>query len=208
MPCAPLKPSRVHGSVAQAVEELNVTAGAVSRMVKCLEEDLGIRLLEREGRGITLTDTAESLATRLQVGFQELKDAVSGLRGAGLERALSVGMEPVFASGCWSPVWTSSAGSHPRSTPRGRGPTSPSIKALPTADGPDQIKLIEERIFAVYSPQALSRHTLLHYEDAPASWQWPSRQEWFQTLGVNGINASRGLRMVADQAIMDAARSG
>ena len=49
------------GSVSEAARELHVTHGAVSRQVKQLEEQLGIGLFIKEGRGVKLTDAGVRL---------------------------------------------------------------------------------------------------------------------------------------------------
>ncbi len=220
-----------HGSIARAADALNVTAGAVSRMIKTLEDDLGVRLLEREGRGIALTPAAQAMVPRLQAGFDEMRGAIASLRKSSGERPLSVAVEPVFASG-----WLVSRLDSFRQVAPSIDVRIDATRAEPSlsdrtiditidygfADNleTDQVKLIDEEIFAVCSPETLDRHgpirslddlanhTLLHYEDAPQSWIWPSWQDWLEELGVTGLNASRGLRMVAGQAIMEAARSG
>jgi LysR family glycine cleavage system transcriptional activator len=43
-------------SLTRAAGELNLTHGAISHQIKALEQDLGVRLVERAGRGIRLTD--------------------------------------------------------------------------------------------------------------------------------------------------------
>jgi LysR family glycine cleavage system transcriptional activator len=220
-----------HGSIAQAADELNVTAGAVSRMVKSLEVDLGVRLLDRDGRGIALTQAAQAMAPKLQASFDQMRGAVAGLRRTSGERALSVAVEPVFASGWLVSRLDSFRQIAPsidiridatRSEPDlSDGAIDVALEYGFSDDGDrDQVKLIDEQIFAVCSPEALNRHgqikslddlanhTLLHYEDAPQGWSWPSWQGWLEELGVTGFDASRGLRMVAGQAIMEAARSG
>jgi LysR family transcriptional regulator, glycine cleavage system transcriptional activator len=220
-----------HGSIAHAAEELNVTAGAVSRMVKGLEDDLAIRLLDRDGRGIVLTQAAQDMAPQLQASFEQMRAAVSSLRRTSGERALSVAVEPVFAS-----AWLVSRLDRFRQiapsidiridATHSEPDLSDSAIDIALGYGPaddsdrDQVKLIDEQIFAVCSPEALNRHgqiksledfanhTLLHYEDSPESWLWPSWQRWLEELGVTDVDASRGLHMVAGQAIMEAARSG
>ena len=42
-------------SMSQAADELHVTHGAVSRQIRQLEEELGVALFDKVGRGIQLT---------------------------------------------------------------------------------------------------------------------------------------------------------
>lgn len=65
------------GSFTSAAKRLHVSQSAVSRQVKLLEEEIGVRLLHRGARGVTLTSSGDlmlSLAHRLQ---REVKDVVA-----------------------------------------------------------------------------------------------------------------------------------
>ena len=53
-------------SLTRAAESLHLTHGAISHQIKSLEADLGVRLVERAGRGIRLTDEGERFATRVR----------------------------------------------------------------------------------------------------------------------------------------------
>lgn len=46
--------ARLRG-VSAAADELSVTHGAISRQVRLLEEELGVALFVKEGRGVKLT---------------------------------------------------------------------------------------------------------------------------------------------------------
>jgi DNA-binding transcriptional LysR family regulator len=52
-----------HEHVSRAAADLNLTQGAVTQQVRNFERTLGIRLLERAGRGVRLTDAGRSLAS-------------------------------------------------------------------------------------------------------------------------------------------------
>src|SRR5688500_17621694 len=62
-------------SLAGAARELDVTPSAVTQRLQELERRVGVRLVERSGRRITLTDEGELLATR----GQAIADDLSGL---------------------------------------------------------------------------------------------------------------------------------
>ncbi|HET9470251.1 MAG TPA: LysR family transcriptional regulator, partial [Usitatibacter sp.] len=64
------------GSLTRAAELLHLTHGAISHQVKALEEEFGVRLLERAGRGIRLTDEGERFAARVRGALDELSAAV------------------------------------------------------------------------------------------------------------------------------------
>ena len=73
-------------SIAQASLRLNVAGPAISRAIKALEDEFGVRLFDRDGRGMRLTETGRVLldrATRL------LRDAELARRAV-----LATGSEP------------------------------------------------------------------------------------------------------------------
>jgi molybdate transport repressor ModE-like protein len=55
-----------YGSVNAAASALHVTNSAVSQQIAKLESELGQPLLERNGRGVRLTDAAAVLASNAQ----------------------------------------------------------------------------------------------------------------------------------------------
>jgi DNA-binding transcriptional LysR family regulator len=67
-------------SVSQAAAELNVTHGAVSRQIRLLEDDLGLALFVKEGRGVKLTDTGLRLRDATGEAFERLRNACAELR--------------------------------------------------------------------------------------------------------------------------------
>jgi len=76
------------GSVKKAARELAVTPAAVSQHVKGLEQNLGVTLLVRHPRGVSLTSEGERLLEPLARGFDQLEDAIIPLVHPG--RAVSV----------------------------------------------------------------------------------------------------------------------
>ncbi len=64
------------GSYSRAGTALNVSHAAVSQQVKALEARLGVALVVREGRGITLTAEGAALARDLATGFAAIHRGV------------------------------------------------------------------------------------------------------------------------------------
>jgi LysR family glycine cleavage system transcriptional activator len=71
-----------HQSFLKAADELAVTPGAVSRQIKALEVELGVRLFERFNRAVRLTPSGEQLAEGVSQGLATLQAAVAEARGA------------------------------------------------------------------------------------------------------------------------------
>lgn len=76
-------------SITQAAGDLAIAQPAVSHQVKALERDLGVRLLERHGRGIELTEagvalleTADDVLGRLDDARRSLAELEGGGRGS------------------------------------------------------------------------------------------------------------------------------
>lgn len=64
--------SGVHSSFSKAGNALNIGQSAVSHQVKGLEEELGVKLYERERRGITLTPAGKILMAYVDIILQTL----------------------------------------------------------------------------------------------------------------------------------------
>ena len=71
-----------HLSFLKAADELAVTPGAVSRQIKALETELGLRLFERFNRAVRLTPAGERLAEGVRQGLAALQSAVAEAQGA------------------------------------------------------------------------------------------------------------------------------
>lgn len=63
-------------SFTQAAVELGITTSALSHAVRNLETRLGVRLLNRTSRTVAPTDAGAALALRLNVGFNEISEAL------------------------------------------------------------------------------------------------------------------------------------
>jgi LysR family glycine cleavage system transcriptional activator len=81
-----------------AAAELHVTPTAVSHQIQQMEDLLGVKLFERTGRGLILTDAATSCLPLLQQGFDALKLGVDKLRTHRGPDIITVNTSPSFAS--------------------------------------------------------------------------------------------------------------
>jgi len=90
-------------SFTRAAASLNVTHAAVSQQVKALEDRIGLTLVERKGKAITLSKEGKSLAHDLTKGFITIHDGVRALKHATTWSSVQVTMPPAFALGYLMP---------------------------------------------------------------------------------------------------------
>lgn len=67
--------SAQHGSFSEAARQLGMAPSAVSRAVLRLEEELGVRLLQRTTRSLTLTEDGNRFYDRVQQILNDLEEA-------------------------------------------------------------------------------------------------------------------------------------
>lgn len=98
-----------HLSFRKAADSLGVTASALSHAVRSIETRIGVRLLNRTTRSVSLTEAGERLYGRVTPAFRDIQDAIEDLnsfrdRPAGLLRinaarmACHLALLPVMAS--------------------------------------------------------------------------------------------------------------
>ena len=88
------------GSLGKAALRLNLSQPALTKSIQRLEEHLGVRLFERESRGMTPTFYADSLkvyAKAACVGMAEAESQIASLR-SGTEGILTIAGPPLVAS--------------------------------------------------------------------------------------------------------------
>jgi LysR family transcriptional regulator, glycine cleavage system transcriptional activator len=82
----------------QAARALNVTHAAVAQQVRALEEQLGRPLVQREGRGVSLTADGEQLAEALGEGFGAMQRGLEALRVGEADRPVRISLTASFAA--------------------------------------------------------------------------------------------------------------
>lgn len=87
-----------HLSVKAAAEELSVTPGAVSQMLKTLELHLGRRLFDRVNRGIVLTEAGRNYLPPVRNAFRQIAEASRRVAAEEETGLLTVSTTPFFAS--------------------------------------------------------------------------------------------------------------
>ena len=198
-PCALSTPLRGSGSLTRAAESLNVTHGAISHQIKALEADLGVRLFERAGRGIRLTDEGERFASRVRAAFAELAAAVHEITARANPRLLRVSVVPSFAAR-WLLPRMAAFSPHARTSISTCGPAGERRFPARRRRRGDPLRprrlagvaaehLLDDRFFPVCSPRLaaaacrkrpedLARFTLLRSDDEP--WK-----PWFDAAGLD-----------------------
>ncbi|MFZ5957723.1 LysR substrate-binding domain-containing protein [Pseudomonas knackmussii] len=84
------------GSVTLAAAELHVTHSAVSQQVRQLEELLGITLLQREGRGLRLSEEGRLYALQVRRALRDIAEATRLARARPSEGELVIAVLPSF----------------------------------------------------------------------------------------------------------------
>ena len=222
------------GSVTRAAAELHLTQSAVSHRIHSLSRELGVALVERAGRGVTLTADARELAAAASAALVQLNAAIDRVSTVGRDPVLSIGCSPSFAIRFLVPRLSAFRKQHAELDLRIAASDLPieSVHATEVAihlsSGPTPKlfceKLIEEVTFPVASPRlragtkrAWSRadllaHPLLHDEalsDDPKRIGWNT---WLEHAGFTGPGAAwpgpRGLRFSHAYLAIEAALAG
>jgi len=93
-----------NGSVTGAAQQLSVSQSTVTEAVKGLEDELGVPLIERQARGVSLTYKGQQFLRHAHRILAEVNDAQRALRGreAPLVGTLQLGVTTLVAGYCLS----------------------------------------------------------------------------------------------------------
>lgn len=189
-------------SISKAGEELHVTHGAISRQIRALEEQLGVSLFDKDGRGVKLTDAGLRLRDVTTESFERLSSVCADLRRETEERPFVLGCPGSLLARWFIPRLDRLQRELPElrlqlSASQGElDPRSAEVDAtLLFADPPwpsdmQVFELAPERIGPVLSPRyanhaplslatadALYAEPLLHTTSRPQAWpQWARAQ--------------------------------
>ncbi len=189
-------------SVSRAGDELHVTHGAISRQIRALEEQLGVSLFDKDGRGVKLTDAGLRLRDVTSESFERLRGVCADLRRQQEERPFVLGCPGSLLARWFIPRLDRLQRELPElrlqlSASQGElDPRSAEVDAtLLFADPPwpadmQVFELALERIGPVLSPryanharlaaataEALYAEPLLHTTSRPQAWpQWAAAQ--------------------------------
>lgn len=209
-------------SLTRAAQSLHVTHGAISHQIKSLEADLGVRLVERAGRGVRLTEDGERFAARVRTAFAELMTAVQEITTRANPRQLRVSIAPSLAARWLFPRMSRFQAAHPdidlvvsssmALVDFQRDEADVGIR-YGFGNWPDvRVEhLLDDSFFPVCSPRIaggvpkrpadLARHTLLRADDEP--WK-----PWFEAAGLDWPEPARGPVFSDSALLMQAAAEG
>jgi LysR family glycine cleavage system transcriptional activator len=213
-------------SFTEAARILYVTLPAISRRIRSLETELGVRLFRRTHRAVALTPLGEAYLLKLMPAIHALNDASDSIRAKRGRQSVRLSVSQSFAASWLLPRLPRLHKQHPElgielhSSPDyvdlyldtvdvairlGQG-TWPDLHASP---------LMEPRIFTVYSPayfraptsakslHDLSLHTLLGSSHLPEMWP-----RWLSAAGAAGPLAATSLNFDNLQLLYEAAANG
>ncbi|MEM6887034.1 MAG: LysR family transcriptional regulator [Pseudomonadota bacterium] len=86
------------GSVTDASRELNLSQGAVSKLIKNLEDQLGVQLFLRERKKLVLTSQGESYVEHVKRALDDIRNATLGLVANPEGGTLELAILPAFGT--------------------------------------------------------------------------------------------------------------
>ena len=196
------------GSFRAAAEKLSVTPTAISHHIRGLEDQLGVKLFERAGRDVALTEDGKRLAGATSQAFEILDDAVRTLRRSS-RKVVRLAAGPIFTARWLMPRISDFWQAHheielevvPSYQPGrlDRADVDIVIRWERMAEMPDDaVKLLElspvaiasrgfvDRFGPVETPEDLLRLPLLHQRN---HWGW---LDWFAAMNVRVAVPLRG----------------
>lgn len=187
------------GSATSVAIEQNLSQSAVSRQLQTLEDQLGVTLIERVGRGLRLTEQAHEYAVTVRNALQMIADASLALQLRPTGGTINLAILPSFGMRWLVPRLPDFALRHPditinmttRLEPFSFA-SSPFDAAIHIDQNPwpntQSLLLKTETVLAVCAPSMVSdgpmsldelqKQPLLHIQTRPKAWQ-----QWFERHG-------------------------
>jgi LysR family transcriptional regulator, glycine cleavage system transcriptional activator len=214
-----------HESFTRAAEELCVTQGAVSHQVKALEQELGLKLFNRERQRLLITEAGREYLVVVRDALDRIALGTERLVQRQSTGALTISTSPDFAAKWLVHRLGRFAETHPEIDLRVAATMHHVDFAREDVDvavrhgeghweGLHVQRLCAEQLFAVCSPTlATGRHRLtqpadvlkypLLHLDRRKDWA-----KWLDAAGVAGADVSRGPVMNRASMLIDAAVDG
>jgi LysR family transcriptional regulator, glycine cleavage system transcriptional activator len=196
-------------SVKDAADELCVTPGAVSQMLKALEAHLGVALFRRANRAIFLTEAGQNYLPSVRNAFRQIVEATRRIAMAEDTGVLTVSATQFFASAWLVPRLKEFQDAHPEinlqvATSNGladfsRDGVDVAIRhGLGHYPGLRSQRVVAVEVVPVAAPSLVAR---LGAPASPAELaRWPHVHDaqrkgwhlWFEAAGVEDIGSPRG----------------
>jgi LysR family glycine cleavage system transcriptional activator len=219
------------GGFNAAGAELNVSANAVGRLVKLLEDWLDVPLFRRLPRGVAVTEAGGRYLAGTSTLLDQLAEATGDLQRRETSRVLTVSAAPSLISRWLIPRLCRFTRQHPDVEVRiqvsptftdfAREEVDVAIRqGAGSYEGMRSDLLMRVDFSPVCSPALLARgprlrapadlarHVLLHDEwdhRVPNQLDWA---QWLAAIGLHDIDARRGLRFSHSHMTLDAAAAG
>jgi LysR family transcriptional regulator, glycine cleavage system transcriptional activator len=219
------------GGFHAAGAQLHVSANAVGRHVKMLEDWLGVALFKRLSRGVVVTEAGRSYLARIANMLDQLAEATIDLQRRENANVLTISSAPSFVARWLIPRLSRLTDRHPgldvrlltslSRTDFAREQVDVAIRHAAKVD--DELRsdlLMREEFYPVCSPELLTRngglrrpsdlsmHTLLHIERVapiPGRLEWA---RWLAAVGCDCVEAERGLHFTHSHLALQAAVEG
>jgi LysR family glycine cleavage system transcriptional activator len=190
-----------HMSITLAADELSVTPGAVSRQIKSLEETLGLQLLKRGHRQISLTRQGADYYRAVARAIESLRDATRRLKRRSQRKQLRIRAYTTFAMRWLIPRLSGFHAAHPDIEVLLKASLEPVDFRKEDIDGAIRLgdgnwpgtrslRLLDNILAPVASPELLKKgpklkrpadlahYTLLHTIARPDDWAY-----WLEAAG-------------------------
>lgn len=209
-----------------AAEELSVTPTAISHQIRQLETWLGLRVLNRSPRSVSLTVEGAVLYEATGSGFAQIQKAVSRLRHGSLPATLTLSSTTGFLSHWMARRMGDFYRLHPEIDLRLHASDelvelrSGGIEAAlrygrGLYDGAVSIAICKDSFAPVCSPQLglfelddLRQTTLIHIDGRRAPGPDPDWARWCNKAGMLDIDTRQGLRFSDSLLALQAAIAG
>lgn len=225
------------GGFQAAGAELNVSANAVGRLVKLLEDSLGVTLFKRLSRGVVLTAVGRSYLARVESLLDELAEATADLERSDTAKVLTVCAGPSLVARWLIPRLGRLVARHDLDV---RVIASPPLTNFAHEEVDVAIRhgsgvyeglrsdlLLREEFYPVCSPSLLARgarlrepadlsnHVLLHQRYIPLNHERDLRisdqfdwASWLAAIGMTGVGGQRDLYFSHSHLALQAAAEG
>ncbi len=211
------------GTAVAAGEKLNVSHAAISQQIKALEAHLGLTLVDRSGRSLTLTPAGQQLADALAKGFGEIANTIDKLTGADANRPLHISTTPMLAAAWLMPQLGCFHASHPdinlilSTTPKVEPMDKGDIDVALRYGAGNWPNLESERLFisrmvVVAAPSLVGTEEFQTFDEL-ADFPWlldaglSEANSWLQGIGTLD-KLSQGSIQLPGNLLLDGARDG